>query len=213
MNENFKTINYKGTEVTVSKYGEVYWDGKKRNWYYNTDGYAVVSIKIKPLKENDKGWRSVGVHVLVALAFVPNPYNLSEVNHKDYNRKNPYFENLEWISHADNVRYSVCNKPDLTGRNNPNYGNKKLSERYKRDKQLSIEKQSRKGLQNGRCTPISLYCDDEFVETFSYIVPCCQYLIGMGVANSTNIESVRGRINGCIRKGIKYKKYYSFIKG
>ena len=29
MNENFKTINYKGTEVTVSKYGEVYWDGNR----------------------------------------------------------------------------------------------------------------------------------------------------------------------------------------
>ena len=212
MNENYKTINYRGTNITVSKDGEIYWNGTKREWYYNPDGYAVVSIKIKPQHEKDEGWRTVFVHVLVALAFIPNPDNLPEINHKDYNRKNPSVDNLEWISRIDNVRYSVCNKPDLTGSKNPNYGNRKLSERYRNDKQLSIEKQSRKGTQNGRSTPIQLYYDNELIDTFDYIIPCCQYFIDIGITNATNVESVRGRINSCIRNNKKYKEHYTFIK-
>jgi len=60
-------------------------------------------------------------------------------------------ENLEWISRVDNIRYSLVNRHDMNGKNNPNYGNRKLSQKYKLDKALAIEKQGRKGIQNGRC--------------------------------------------------------------
>lgn len=212
MNEYYKTINYKGTDITVSNLGKVYWNGNQREWYYNTDGYATVSIKITSNGNSNSDWRSVAVHILVALAFIPNPNNLPEVNHIDYNRKNPSANNLEWITHKDNVRYSICNKPDITGKNNPNYGNKKLSERYKKDKQLSIEKQSRKGIQNGRSRHIDLFYDNMLIKSFDYIVLCCQYLIDTEISDATNIESVRGRINACIRNNKKYKEHYTFIK-
>lgn len=46
------------------------------------------------------------VHRLVATAFIDNPNNLLEVNHKDFDKTNNTIENLEWISREDNVKHS-----------------------------------------------------------------------------------------------------------
>lgn len=46
------------------------------------------------------------VHRLVAQAFIPNPYNLPEVNHKDEDKANNAVSNLEWCDKAYNMRYS-----------------------------------------------------------------------------------------------------------
>lgn len=50
--------------------------------------------------------RTVKIHRLVALNFLPNPFGLSEVNHKDGNKLNNKIENLEWVSSGDNQRHS-----------------------------------------------------------------------------------------------------------
>lgn len=50
------------------------------------------------------------VHRLVADAFLPNPYGLPEVNHKDEDRSNPDLSNLEWCDSSYNKRYSSGNK-------------------------------------------------------------------------------------------------------
>jgi hypothetical protein len=59
------------------------------------------------------------VHRLVAQAFIPNPNNLSDVNHKDENRKNNNVENLEWMSHVDNCNYGTRNERSKVKRSKP----------------------------------------------------------------------------------------------
>lgn len=56
------------------------------------------------LKDGDK-WRTIKVHRLVALAFVPNPDNLRDVNHIDEDTYNNRADNLEWCTPSYNSRY------------------------------------------------------------------------------------------------------------
>lgn len=55
---------------------------------------------------NGKETRRFGVHRLVAQAFLPNPNNLPEVNHKDENPANNNVLNLEWCDREYNINYS-----------------------------------------------------------------------------------------------------------
>lgn len=55
---------------------------------------------------------TLSVHRLVAQAFIPNPDNLPEINHKDENPMNNRVENLEWCSRQYNIDYSKS-KPVL----------------------------------------------------------------------------------------------------
>lgn len=79
-------------------------------------GYKSVCFN----QYDDKGVRHVRhylVHRLVAEAFIPNPENKPEVNHKDGNKLNCDVSNLEWVTHKENLKHA-CN----TGLHTPNLG-------------------------------------------------------------------------------------------
>lgn len=66
-----------------------------------TDGYLYVT-----LCKNNKSKR-FAIHRLVATAFIPNPLNLPEINHKDEIKTNPNVENLEWCDRIYNENYGT----------------------------------------------------------------------------------------------------------
>lgn len=70
-------------------------------WKSNT-GYMKVRFYGK--KNVDKY-----VHRLVAEKFIPNPDNLPVVKHKDDNKLNNHVSNLEWGTHAENVKEGYDN--------------------------------------------------------------------------------------------------------
>lgn len=48
------------------------------------------------------------VHRIVAEAFIPNPDNLPQINHKDENPSNNHIDNLEWCTDKYNANYGTA---------------------------------------------------------------------------------------------------------
>ena len=65
------------------------------------DGYARVHLTAKNGKT-----KTEKVHRLVAIAFLENPSNLPQVNHRDENKQNNNADNLEWCDCSYNIIYS-----------------------------------------------------------------------------------------------------------
>lgn len=70
--------------------------------YRESNGYTRVKLESKSLG----GIVRTSIHQLVAEAFVPNPMGLPEVNHKNSDRSDNRAENLEWVSHSQNMKHA-----------------------------------------------------------------------------------------------------------
>jgi len=81
--EDGKVFNSKGHQLSL-------WKGN--------NGYLKVKLHING-KPKDRY-----IHRLVAQAFVPNPDNLPQVKHKDDNKTNCHYTNLEWGTNQENTQ-------------------------------------------------------------------------------------------------------------
>lgn len=96
----------------------------------------MYKLKLTPLnvkKDKDNQYYKVSLHVkgkcysilihrLVAGAFIPNPENKAEVNHKDGDKSHNYVDNLEWVTPSENIlhAYRTGHKFQYTGEKNHN---------------------------------------------------------------------------------------------
>ena len=128
-------VGYEGI-YKVSNFGNVYSIKNKKRLkpYKNSCNYKRVNLWL-----NGRGENAV-IHRLVAKAFIPNPLNLPQVNHKDENKANNYVDNLEWCTASYNCNYGTRIErfsKKLKGRISPMKG-KKFSEEHRR--KISISK-------------------------------------------------------------------------
>lgn len=91
----------------VSNLGRV-WSVKSQRYlksWLDSSGYPTLQLSAANGKK-----KTEKVHRLVALAFIPNPDQLPQVNHKDENKANPSVDNLEWCDANYNNNYGTRNE-------------------------------------------------------------------------------------------------------
>lgn len=85
---NVKSFNYRKMKTTKNK---------QINLDKNGYSYVILYGKDKPKLKR--------IHRLVAEAFIPNPHNLPQVNHKNEIKSDNTIENLEWCNSKYNNTY------------------------------------------------------------------------------------------------------------
>lgn len=91
---------------------------------FNFRGYLKVGLS------KDNKTKHVFVHRLVAGAFIDNPNNYPQVNHKDEDKTNNCVDNLEWCTNLYNANYGTRRKQKLSN---------KLKRYWERKKQEVVE--------------------------------------------------------------------------
>ena len=102
-------------EYKIDELGNVYSRYKPKtniltnNWYKLRQvldkgvGYYLVTL----VNSKTKRRKNQFIHRLLAQAFIPNPENKSQVNHKDGNKQNNSLDNLEWVTSRENSQHAV----------------------------------------------------------------------------------------------------------
>ena len=167
---------YMFPNYSVSNFGRVRNDRYNRIMEGYTDNYGYRQVCIR----NDLNQvKYVKIHRLVALAFIPNPYGLPEVNHKDEDKTNNYDWNLEWGTAKYNCNYGTRNKRIVKA-------------------QTGQTRKSVTGGKNGRAkSVVQLSLSGELIREFSCMKDAREY----GFLNYTSISDC------CNGKRNSYKGY------
>ena len=105
----------------VSNYGDI-----MRLPSYDSRGH-LRNAKILKQRTTRYGYKQLGlnkdgketkylVHRIVADAFLDNPNNFTDINHKDENKQNNFVSNLEWCNRKYNCRYGTAQERRIKSR-------------------------------------------------------------------------------------------------
>ena len=108
-----------GRQFVIKKDGTCYMRGIRKGWMQapiDSTGYYRFCI------DYEGNTKAVFVHRLIAEAFVANPNGYTQVNHKDENKRNNHYSNLEWCTPKYNSAYSRIRHPEREARRWHNAG-------------------------------------------------------------------------------------------
>lgn len=144
-----------GELYEVSTLGRVRRNGKilKQS---NREGYRILTLSI------DNKQKTMLVHRMVALRFIPNPENKPQVNHIDGDKANNMVTNLEWCTPGENEQHSYDvlgkvtwnkNKIEYETINCLNCGKELVMRKWKKAKYCSLSCQALKRHRDNRAAP------------------------------------------------------------
>jgi hypothetical protein len=107
--DSFEPLKGYEEKYSINKIGEVYSNSHKKILKPNNDGngYLYVVLTKNSIE------KSIKIHRLLALQFIPNPNNYDMIDHKDRNKLNNSLTNLRWTTRSINTRNS--NRPNSSG--------------------------------------------------------------------------------------------------
>jgi hypothetical protein len=110
-------LGYEG-QYSITRDGKVY-SHKRKRFLNPTNLKGYKRVKLRDSNNNQKISNQL-IHRLVAKAFIPNPNNKLEINHKNSIRDDNRVDNLEWATRSENNQHAWT------------YGNKvfKITEKY-----------------------------------------------------------------------------------
>lgn len=98
--KEYRAVTLRGRTKLIAKDGSAFNPQRRRQKvtiHMNQDGYPCFG-------------GGIPVHMYVAHGWVDGYFEGAEINHKDFDRMNYNADNLEWLTHVDNIRYSRnCN--------------------------------------------------------------------------------------------------------
>lgn len=143
-------MSIKLNKLFIPAEGEISVPIKDYEDYYEITNYGRVIIKNKNKPYTEMGQRLINsgyyvvyirggrkrkpqlIHRLVAIHFIENTHNVKEVNHKDGNKFNNHFSNLEWVTPSQNIKLAY-----LMGHKAPR-GSKSGSSKLNEDQAVEI---------------------------------------------------------------------------
>ena len=103
--------------------------GRKEGFKKSTpsrDGYHITSLT------NQYGPKTFRIHRLIAIHYIPNPNNLSFVDHIDRNPLNNNISNLRWVTSSENNQNRGVSKNNKCGIKNICYNKSRNNWRYEK---------------------------------------------------------------------------------